>query len=132
VQNKGGVTATSSNTRFYFAKDPQKGANDLTLTGNHSVPSLAPGATYTKTVNVGVPSWAPAGVYDLLVCADDNGAVQEVVEDNNCLAGGQDSPGGAPMSSRGAGRDRCGPRDNPSRRSERPRRSAPTPRHARA
>jgi parallel beta-helix repeat protein len=86
VQNKGGVAATSSNTRFYFSKNQQKGADDLKLTGNHSVPSLAPGTTYTKTLNVGVPSGAPAGVYYLLVCADDNDVVQEVVEDNNCLA----------------------------------------------
>jgi subtilase family serine protease len=86
VQNQGGVAASSSSTRYYLSKDPQKGADDVKLSGSHSVPTLAPGATHTKTVSVGIPPSAPAGVYYVLACADDNTAVTEVNEGNNCLA----------------------------------------------
>jgi len=70
----------------YLSKDPQKGADDVKLSGSHSVPALAPGAAHTKTVSVGIASSLSVGVYYLLVCADDNAAVNEVNEGNNCLA----------------------------------------------
>ena len=86
VQNQGGVAAGSSTTRYYLSKDRQKSADNLRLSGSHSVPGLAPGATYTKTESVGIPATTPAGSYYLLVCADDKTAVNEVNEGNNCLA----------------------------------------------
>jgi len=86
VQNQGGAAASSSSTQYYLSKDRQKGADDVKLSGSHSVPALAPAATHTRTVNVGIPASMAAGAYYLLACADDNTAVTEVNEGNNCLA----------------------------------------------
>ena len=86
VMNQGGVTAKASTTRYYFSMDRQKGVEDQRLSGSHSVPSLAPAATYTQTVTVGIPSAMLPGTYYLLACADDKAQVAEVNESNNCVA----------------------------------------------
>jgi subtilase family serine protease len=86
VRNQGQVTAASSTTRFHLSTDAQKSSGDRQLTGSRSVPSLAPGATITKTVTVTIPSATPPGTYRVLACADDTKAVAESDEGNNCLA----------------------------------------------
>jgi hypothetical protein len=86
VQNLGPGATTSSKTRYYLSLDAVKGAGDTLLTGTHSVPSLAAGASHTATVNVTVPASTPLDAYFLLVCADDLNAVGEADEGNNCVA----------------------------------------------
>jgi hypothetical protein len=86
VRNQGTATAGSSKTRFHLSLDTQKSAGDRLLTGVHAVPSLAPGATSSRTLTVTVPTGTPSGTYFVLACADDIQAVAEDSEANNCRA----------------------------------------------
>jgi hypothetical protein len=86
VRNQGSVASKSSTTRFYLSADQQKGSTDKRLTGNHTVPALAPGASATKSATVTVPTSVPPGTYYLLACADDGHALVELDEANNCRA----------------------------------------------
>jgi len=86
VSNQGTLTAGASITRYYLSTAGQKAVGDILLTGSRSVPSLAPGASSTKTVSVSIPASAPFGTYFLLACADDSAVVAESVETNNCRA----------------------------------------------
>ena len=86
VQNVGPVEAEDSKTRYYLSLDAVKGAGDILLTGSHSVPDLAAGASHTATVKVTVPAGTALGSYFVLSCADDSGGVDESDEGNNCTA----------------------------------------------
>jgi hypothetical protein len=86
VQNLGPGTSVSAKTRYYLSLDAVKGAGDTLLTGTHSVPGLAPGATHTATVTLTIPAATPLNEFFLLACADDQNAVQESDESNNCIA----------------------------------------------
>ena len=89
VQNTGLSPSASSTTRYYLSLDATKSADDVLLSGTHSVPGLDAGATHTATVNVTVPAATSLNSYFLLVCADDKAAVTESNEADNCVA----SPG---------------------------------------
>ncbi|MGH7358983.1 MAG: CARDB domain-containing protein, partial [Candidatus Rokuibacteriota bacterium] len=89
VQNTGLSPTSSSSTRYYFSLDATKSADDILLSGTHSVPGLDPGASHTATVAVTIPTGAPLGNYFVLVCADDKAVISESNEADNCIA----SPG---------------------------------------
>ncbi len=86
VTNQGTGAAGGSATRYYLSADAVRDGSDLLLTGSRGVGSLGAGASSTGTVGVTVPAAAAPGVYSLLACADDLGAVAESDETNNCLA----------------------------------------------
>jgi hypothetical protein len=86
VQNLGPGPSGSSRTRYYVSLDAVKGAGDTLLTGTHSVPGLAAGASHTATVTLTVPASVALDSYFLLACADDQGAVAEGEEGDNCIA----------------------------------------------
>ncbi len=60
VQNLGPGASEPSKTRYYLSLDAVKSADDILLTGTHSVPSLAAGATHTATVTAKIPAGDPA------------------------------------------------------------------------
>ncbi|WP_395659057.1 CARDB domain-containing protein [Nocardioides sp.] len=99
VRNKGRAGAGASTTRFYLSTDvarsladreqsrtnPRTSVLDVLLTGTRAVPAVGAGRTSTlTTTKVTVPVGTPAGRYDVLVCADDGGAVSESDEAHNC------------------------------------------------
>jgi hypothetical protein len=55
--------------------------------GAHSVPGLPAGVSHTATVKVTIPANTPLAGYSLIACADDQGAVEERDEADNCIAG---------------------------------------------
>jgi hypothetical protein len=84
--NAGPVESGASRTRYYLSLDGVKGAGDALLTGSHSAPGLAAGASHTGTVTVTIPAGTALNTYYLLACADDQSAVVESDEFNNCMA----------------------------------------------
>jgi hypothetical protein len=86
VQNIGNATAAASTTRYYLSTTASKTGSSTLLTGNRSVPSLAPAATSSGNASVTVPSTLPSGTYFLLACSDDIKLVSETNETNNCKA----------------------------------------------
>jgi subtilase family serine protease len=88
VRNGGSFAAAASTTRYFLSVDSTRGGGDVGLAVTRAVPMLAPGATSSGTVSVTVPAGTLTGAYFLLACADDNGAVPESDETNNCTASG--------------------------------------------
>ena len=86
VQNAGTGASGPSTTRYYLSLDASKSADDTLLTGTRSVPGLDPGASHSGTVTVTIPPATPPNTYFLLACADDQNAVAESNEGNNCIA----------------------------------------------
>src|SRR5437667_377498 len=86
VQNIGNVTAAASTTRYYLSTTTSKTTRSILLTGNRSVPSLAPAATSSSNASITVPSTLPSGTYFLLACSDDTKLVSETNETNNYKA----------------------------------------------
>ena len=62
------------------------GSGDIRMSGVHSVPALAAGASSTATTGLVIPKSAPVGVYRVLACADDLQVQSELNELNNCIA----------------------------------------------
>src|SRR5438046_248245 len=60
TRNRGTVGAGSSTTRLLASVDRRNSADDLAL-GQVSIPTLAPGASVTKTLSVKVPSGSRRG-----------------------------------------------------------------------
>jgi hypothetical protein len=85
TRNQGTVSAGGSRNRYYLSADPAMNG-DKRLNGRRDVPSLAAGAQSTGTVAVAVPKNTTPGVYYLISCADDQVAVSESDETNNCTA----------------------------------------------
>src|SRR5262245_40899193 len=86
VHNQGPGASASSKVRYYLSEDAVKSAGDVLMTGTHSVPGLASGASHTATVTLTVPAGTPLNDYFLLACADDLSAIAESSEGNNCTA----------------------------------------------
>jgi hypothetical protein len=86
TRNVGGATAGSSRTRYYLSADAARGPGDKLLSGARSIGELAAGAASTGSRMVTIPATTKPGVYFLLACADDQQAVGEAGEGNNCLA----------------------------------------------
>jgi subtilase family serine protease len=63
-----------------------RGAGAILLNGNHTAPGLAPGASHSGTVTVTIPTTVSPETYYLLACADDQLAILENNELNNCIA----------------------------------------------
>jgi hypothetical protein len=104
VKNAGRAKAGASRTRFYLTRDaaaslaarrasrtnPRSAPTDLLLTGVKAVPGLARGKqSAVLTTKVTVPVGVQPGAYRVLVCADDQAAVREKTETNNCAVAGQ-------------------------------------------
>jgi subtilase family serine protease len=88
VRNVSAIGSTSSNTFYYFSLDGVKSSDDVRVSANRFVPSLAGGATSTGSKTIAVPSLAP-GTYRVLACADDADKNTESNEANNCTASAQ-------------------------------------------
>jgi M6 family metalloprotease-like protein len=86
TKNQGTTTAAASTTRYYLSLDTEKGSGDVLLTGSRAIPSLATGASSSGTVTVTIHVSTAPGLYYLIACADDLGAVSESNETNNCMA----------------------------------------------
>ena len=83
VNNQGGGASAGSTTRFYLSVNASLDAADVALTGERSVPGLAPGATSTGTTTLTIPVATDTGTYYLLAKADADTAVVETQESNN-------------------------------------------------
>jgi subtilase family serine protease len=83
VRNLGTGTTSTSTTRYYLAPGTSTMGVAL-LTGSRSVPALSEGDASAGTVTVTIPASTPVGHYVLLACADDEGAIAESIETNNC------------------------------------------------
>lgn len=94
-----GEPVPSSTTRFYLAPesaasladrrddasaDPRTSLRDILMGGARDVPGLVASATDQGETQVMVPIGTRPGVYHLLACADDRGAVREAREGDNC------------------------------------------------
>jgi PKD repeat protein len=89
VKNQGTSPAGASLTRYYLSPDQTRDGGDLRLTGSRAVPSLPPnGVSSTNWISLTVPPTAPGGLFYVLACADDGGAVNETSETNNCRSSG--------------------------------------------
>jgi len=88
VLNSGPGKAGASVTRFFLSMNATREPGDTALPGVRSVLALASGASSTPAtpVAVTIPMNVAPGSYFLLACADDNRAVQEEDETNNCAA----------------------------------------------
>ena len=86
VQNAGMARSNASTTRYYLSLDATRSADDLLLAGTHPVPGLDPGNSHSATVTVTIPATTPPNTYFVLSCADDQNAVVESNETNNCIA----------------------------------------------
>jgi subtilase family serine protease len=82
--NIGTADAAASTTRFYLSTTPTPDGTVQRLSGNRTVPELAPGTTATANRTLTVPTTTPPGTYHLLACADDLNAITELDETNNC------------------------------------------------
>ena len=85
VKNLGTGDAGASVTRFYLSLDTVKSAGDIVL-GSRAVGPLQANKISTASTGAVVPSSAAGNSYYLIVCADDDGQVQESNETNNCRA----------------------------------------------
>jgi subtilase family serine protease len=82
TRNQGGSAAGPSSTGFFLSSNPVLDAADLAL-GSRPVPALGPGGSHTAVTSLEVPATTTAGVYYLIATADGDGAIAEVVENNN-------------------------------------------------
>ncbi len=85
VSNQGTGAASISTTRYYLSLDGVQKTSRLGG-GGRSVPALNPGASSSGSDTVAVAASAKPGFYFLLACADDQSAILEDNETNNCRA----------------------------------------------
>jgi tetratricopeptide (TPR) repeat protein len=103
-----GEPVPASTTRFYLAPDsaasladrrydttadPRTSLRDILMGGARDVPALAASAISQAEAQVMVPIGTRSGVYHLLACADDRGAVREAREGDNCAVATQPEDG---------------------------------------
>jgi subtilase family serine protease len=86
VENVGNGPSGGSTTRYYLSLDTLRNGGDIYFSATRTVLRLAPGAISSGTVTLSVTSSTPLGTYYLLACADDERAVIESNETNNCVA----------------------------------------------
>jgi len=82
TQNIGSRRASGSTTRLYLSRDGRLSADDRRI-GSALIPALDPGQSVARTIKATVPATTPAAGR-VLACADDNRAVAESNETNNC------------------------------------------------
>ncbi|OPY60564.1 MAG: Beta-propeller repeat protein [Syntrophorhabdaceae bacterium PtaU1.Bin034] len=83
VQNRSNVPLGGFVTKYYLSNTPKMMKAKL-LTGTLVFPFIEAETTSVRTMNVSVPTGTPAGVYYLFACVDDQKAVAESDEKNNC------------------------------------------------
>jgi CARDB protein/Calx-beta domain-containing protein len=86
VRNIGTGPAGASVTAFYLSTNSVLDSNDVPL-GTRAVPPLAGAETHPATTTLQIPAGTATGYYLLLVKADANGNVSEVLETNNITYG---------------------------------------------
>jgi subtilase family serine protease/subtilisin family serine protease len=86
TQNAGTGGGAASSTRYYLSTNTLRDAPDVLLSGVRVVPALGAGAASSGSVTVTIPASTAVGMYYLLACADDLGAIPETNESNNCRA----------------------------------------------
>jgi hypothetical protein len=87
VMNQGTAPAGSSITKYYLSADEVKSTDDTALIGERYVPELDVNESSSgSAVIVKVPAGTSVGTYTLFACADAFLEVEELYEDNNCLA----------------------------------------------
>lgn len=82
VNNIGGGTAVASRSLYYLSHAPALAPGDPVI-GFRDVPLLAPGAVSTGIGTATIPPDTPAGQYYVIVKADGDGVVDELIENNN-------------------------------------------------
>jgi hypothetical protein len=87
TRNIGSADAGASTTRFYLSRDPGQSSDDVALTQSAGHAALAAGASQALKTTADIPDSA-SGTYYLLACADDDKAVPELTNTNNCLETG--------------------------------------------
>lgn len=84
TQNIGNTRAASSITRYFITNNPDF-VTDRQVINQREVPALASGeSSAVSSVALSIPSNLPIGVYYLSACADNDSAVAELNEENNC------------------------------------------------
>jgi subtilase family serine protease len=85
TRNQGGGAIAASLTRFYLSTNTTLDASDVLLSGYHTVPELAAGASSPGSTMVTVPAAIVAGTYYLFAKADADNSVPETQELNNTM-----------------------------------------------
>jgi len=86
TKNQGTASAAASTTKYYLSTTTSKTSSSVLLSGTRSVAVLAAGKTSAGSTTVKVPSGITRTTYYAIACADDNAAVSESNESNNCKA----------------------------------------------
>ncbi len=85
TSNIGSVGSPPSATRYFISTDPTVDPTTARVIGERAIPALAPGErNMGGTATFTLPGDLPTGVYHLAACADADGAVVELNEQNNC------------------------------------------------
>jgi subtilase family serine protease len=84
VTNQGGGTAVQSRSLYYLSLTPAL-APDSPLIGSRDVPQLGPDGVSTGIGFATIPADTPPAVYQIIVKADGDGVVNELVEINNIV-----------------------------------------------
>lgn len=84
--NQGVLTSTPTANRYYLSADLLRSGEDKRLIGARSIPGLSVGASSSGATSVTIPPDALPGQYYLLSCADDDKAIVETQDANNCRA----------------------------------------------
>jgi len=85
TSNIGSVGSPPSATRYFISTDPTVDPTTARVIGERTIPALAPGErSMGGTATFTLPGDLPTGVYHLAACADADGAVVELNEQNNC------------------------------------------------
>ena len=84
TQNIGEAVAESSRTKFFLSLDSTIDPAGDVLIGSRVIPKLNPGARSIRINKLKVPLNIPRGRYYLGACADGDGVIVEMNEDNNC------------------------------------------------
>jgi hypothetical protein len=111
VSNQGTRRARRSRLAAYLVGEPvtqpPSGAEPVEAT--RAVGPVRRAGQRTQRMRITIPAAQPAGVYYLLICADDGGTVREKSERNNCRLSGQALRVGLDESDRGGPRGPAGP-----------------------
>jgi hypothetical protein len=85
TSNIGSVGSPPSTTRYFISTDPTVDPITARVIGERAIPVLAPGErSMGGTVTFTLPGDLLAGVYHLAACADADGSIVELNEQNNC------------------------------------------------
>jgi uncharacterized membrane protein len=86
VKSEGAVPSPPTLTDLCLSRTRMRGDECVPLSGNRSIPSLAPGKESTDRIAVTVPTGTLAGRYYVSDCVDDYSTNTESNLRNNCLS----------------------------------------------